>query len=390
MQRRRCLKDIILKKHKTIIGLNSGTSADGIDAAVIKVSGCGLKSKVNFITGSTYKYKPHLKRRILEYAQLGFINGVKWLELDIELAKEFALACKKIAKKAKLSISDIDFIGSHGQTVRHLPRAKGKSITYQVADPSRIAVLTGISTIGDFRSADISAGGQGAPLTPIVNAILFGEKKKTVGVLNIGGIANISSIEFIKGGFELFGCDTGPGNMIIDYLAKKLYGQDYDKGGKLALSGKVDNSLINGLLKSKFFNIRGTKSTGREQFGKEFSELFLNRAGKKGLNKRDILATATHLTVKAVEKCVKLNRLKLDLIIITGGGAKNRFIINRLKESLSDIEFKYASDYGYPGDFLEAISFAILANETTCSNRYNLKNVTGATRETILGKICPV
>ncbi len=388
MRKTNCLKDLISGKSKTIIGLNSGTSADGIDAAVIRVSGNGFKSKVEFIRGATYKHSLKLKSRILKYAQPEFRDGVNWLKLDIELAEMFAKACLKVIKKARLRVADIDMIGSHGQTIRHLPAADSQSLSYQLGDPARIAAFTGITTIGDFRIADIASGGQGAPLTPIVNAILFGESRRSVGVLNIGGIANISAISYSDGKYRLFGCDTGPGNMLIDWLSDRLFNREYDSNGKIAATGYVDKTLASSMLKAKYYNIKGPKSSGREQYGARFAETFLHKAKARGLKKEDIIATASYLTSKAVRKCVKLNGLKLDLLITTGGGTKNRFLMRTLEELLPDIEFRQATEYGFPNDYLEAVSFAILANETLCSNRYDLKKVTGSRQEIVLGKIC--
>jgi anhydro-N-acetylmuramic acid kinase len=388
MSKKSCLKDIINKNKKYILGLNSGTSSDGIDAAIIQVIGSCFGSRFKFIAGKTYGFSAVFKKRLKKMAELKFNSGRQWLELDIELAELFAASASKIVRYSGLKPTDIDLIGSHGHTIRHLPCTQYGAITHQIGDPARIAVKTGITTVGDFRVADTAAGGQGAPLTPIVNAILFGRKKTNITVLNIGGIANLSVLKSKAGAFDVCGCDTGPGNMLVDYISHNLFNRDYDEGGRLALAGQINDSIIRSILALKFFNRTGPKSAGREDFGEDFSKEFLVRCRKHKLNKHDTMATAAMLTVKAVVKCAELNKFKFDELILTGGGARNRFFRSALKQKLPDVKIALASDYGYPEDYLEAISFAVLANEALCSNRYLLTKITGAKRAVVLGKIC--
>ena len=388
MLRKVLLRNIVNKNDKIIIGLNSGTSADGIDAVIVRVIGNGFNSRVKLITGRTYKFKQAFKAKIKKYAEPDFNNAEKWLELDIELAGLFSSAAKKIIKQAGIKPDDIDLIGSHGQTIRHKPNTRFGTITCQLGDPAGIAVQTGITTVGDFRVADTAAGGEGAPLTPVANAILFGKKNKRIGVLNIGGVANITHISSNKGTFELFGCDTGPGNMLIDHLAMKLFRCDYDMNGRLASKGKTDYSIIQRFLSRKYFAVKGPKSTGRETFGKTFGETFYKHCRMKKLSSYDIITTASMLTVEAVRKCITINKLSFDEIILAGGGVRNNFIKKMLSVVFQSSEITTSADYGYPQDYLEAVSFAVLANEAVCSNRYLLKNVTGAQTAVVLGKIC--
>jgi len=388
MLKRAGLKDKLRLKEKVIVGLNSGTSADGIDAAIIRVTGSGYKSKVMFIAGKTYKFNSKFKSRLKKYAEPGFKDGEKWLELDVELADHFAMAAMRIIKLAGMKVNNIDLIGSHGQTIRHKPGTKWGTITCQLGDPSRIAVKTGIITIGDFRISDTSAGGEGAPLTPIVNAILFRNEKKKIGTLNIGGIANITLVKSNRGDCRISGCDTGPGNMLIDYSAKKLFNREYDRHGRLAAKGTADYSIIKKILSRKFFSIKGPKSTGREAFGNVFGERFLYQCCKKGLTKYDIMATASMITIEAVRRCCQVNKFSFNELILAGGGAENHYLKDELSKLFPITKITTSDDYGIPSDCLEAISFAILANEALCSNSYNLKNVTGAKKAVISGKIC--
>lgn len=388
MLKKACLKDKLKLHTKTIIGLNSGTSADGVDVAIIKITGNGYRSRVKFVLGKVYKFDKRLQSKILKYAEPDYRDAEGWLKLDMELAECFSKAALKAIKSAGLKTDDIDFIGSHGQTIRHIPNTKQGTITCQLGDPARIAVRTGIITMGDFRTADTAAGGQGAPLTPIVNAILFGQKHNRIGVLNIGGIANITHIVPAKHDYKIFGCDTGPGNMHIDYLAKKLFNKDYDSGGRLASKGKADFSIIKNILKRKFFSVKGPKSTGRETYGKAFAENLLTSCQRKKLTKHDVIATASQLTVEAIKYCARLNKLNFNELILSGGGAKNNYLKNELSQAFNKIKITASIDYGFDMDYLEAISFAVLANEALCSNRYQLKNITGAQKAVVLGKIC--
>jgi len=388
MPKNNLLRDLIDRRRKLIIGLNSGTSADGIDAAVIQVVGSGLQSKIKFIAGKTYKFNSATKENILRCSAAGFNDADAWLKLDIELADKFAVAARKVIRLAGLKVSDIKLIGSHGQTVRHLPLSGKYSVTHQLADPARIAVKTGITTVGDFRISDVAAGGQGAPLTPMANAILFGKGPRAVGVLNIGGIANISWILLNRNKAEIFGCDTGPGNMLLDYLARKLFKREFDASGRLAAKGNCHDGLIKRFLRDPFFKIKGPKSTGREKFGSQFGEKFIQAGQACGLKYHDILATATKFIAETIIGCFQINRLNFDELILAGGGSHNHHLVGLLKSALPATRFSVSGDYGYPVDYLEAISFALMANEAICSNRYYLKSVTGSPRVVVLGKIC--
>jgi anhydro-N-acetylmuramic acid kinase len=388
MSKKASLKDLLTRRFKYIVGLNSGTSADGIDVALIKVEGSGQRSKVRFIKGATYGYNRAFKAKIKRYAEPDYDSARAWLELDCELADLFARAALRLIKSAALKPSSIALIGSHGQTIRHLTRTRYGSITHQLADPARIAALTGIVTVGDFRVADTATGGQGAPITPIANGILFGKLPGSSAVLNIGGIANISVIEKKRRLIKITGCDTGPGNMAIDYLSRKLFDRAIDEGGRLASKGRPNWGIISTLVKESFFNRRGPKSAGREEFGAGYAEKIYRICKKRGLSDYDIMATAAMLTVIGVKRCVDINRLRFDRLILTGGGMKNRYLTSGLKQVLSPVKCIAVDSLGYPGDYLEAVSFAILANEAVNSNRYDLTTVTGSRKAIVLGKIC--
>lgn len=388
MSRNASLREIIGRKTRTIVGLNSGTSADGVDAAVVRISGCGLRSECAFVAGETYPWSAALRHKIRKCAEPDFHDAEAWLTLDVQLAEAFAAAALRIVRRAGKGIMEVDLIGSHGQTIRHSPGTKLGTITHQLGDPARIAVRTGIITVGDFRVADTAAGGQGAPLTPIANVILFGGVSRKVGVLNIGGIANITQIRQTRAGVRVFGSDCGPGNMLVDYLARTLFGREYDRDGETARRGRVHAALVKQALNHSFFRASGPKSTGREMFGDDFAARFLSKCRARGLDNYDILATASAVTIEAVRTCCELNELSFDRLIVAGGGAKNQFFLENLRSVFPKSTIVGSSHHGMPEDYLEAVSFAVLANETLCSNSYDLKDMTGSRKRVVLGKIC--
>jgi len=379
----------IAKKKKLVLGLNSGTSADGLDIALVEIRGEGPGSKVKFLNGRTFKYPKALHNKIVSYAEPEFRDGVKWMELDAKLAEFSSKAVTDFISEIGCKNRRIDFIGSHGQTIRHLAYNNRQPLTLQIGDPSRIAVGTGITTIGDFRVADTAAGGQGAPLTPIVNSILFGEKGGKTAVINIGGIANLTFLIYKDGQLKMFAGDCGPGNMVVDCLMKKLFGKSYDLNGRIASRGSADMAIINRLLKQVYFTTRGSKSAGREQFGTAYSERILNLCQIRNLSNDDIITTASRLTIECIIQFCRINRIVFERLLLCGGGVHNNYFLMNLKQFFPKKEIRLTDDFGYPADYLEAISFAILANETLCGNKYNLKNVTGAGQEVVLGKICP-
>ncbi len=377
------------KKRRYIIGLNSGTSADGIDAALVRIDGSGYGCRVKLIFGKKFRFKRGLSELIKRCAQPEFDSAIEWQKLSLILADEFTRAARAMIKAAASFGVEVDLIGSHGQTIRHLPAPGTSTITVQLGDPQRLAVAVGIPTVGDFRIADIAAGGQGAPLTPIVNALLFGKIPGNLAVLNIGGIANITVIERTGSRLKIHGCDCGPGNMVIDYFARRLFGKPYDRDGRLAGRGTPDRQIIRQVLGRRFFGLKGPRSAGREMFGDKFCDRFESACRRAGLGDYDILATATSLSAQAVIESIALNRWKFDTLILTGGGARNRRLTGEIGSRMR-CKLKFADDFGYPAEFLEAVSFAVLANEAVAGNRYDLSMVTGAKKAVVLGKICPV
>ncbi len=382
------------KKSKLVVGLMSGTSADGIDAVLVEIKNNGVKTKLRQIAFETYPYSSSLKNFILKNSDVKTARLDDITRLNILLGEFFADAAMKIVKRVKLDIKDIDLIGSHGQTISHLPgkiKMFRKSIrgTLQIGDPAVIAKRTGVVTVGDFRVADVAVGGSGAPLVPYFDYIMFRSNKHNRGLLNIGGIANITIIPKNGSLNNVFAFDTGPGNMIIDNIMRGLFNKPFDKSGHVASKGKLNTPLLNWMMKNKYFTQKPPKSTGREMFGEKFVEKILEKT--KNVSNENIITTVTEFTAITIYdsylKFIK-NKVKLDEIIVSGGGVHNLYLMNSLQNYFHPIIVKPIEDVGYSSDAKEAICFAVLANEAVSENPANVLDATGASESTVLGKIC--
>jgi anhydro-N-acetylmuramic acid kinase len=382
------------KRTKLIVGLMSGTSADGIDAALVRVSGSGVGTHLTQLDFGTYPYPAGLRSLILENSLPGTGSVDLLCELNVVIAHFFADAVKKIARKARVRLSDIDLIGSHGQTVHHLPQLKrifGKTIRsgLQIGDPATIAKLTGITTVGDFRTGDMAVGGQGAPLVPYFDYLMFRSKTKNRILLNLGGIANFTALPKKCSVEDVVAFDTGPANMVIDGLMLELYGRKFDRNGSIAQSGWVATDLLSELMTHPYFKQRPPKSTGREVFGKMILPKILKH--RRTLEKEDLIATATRWTALSVFDQYKRfieRRMSADEVLVSGGGAHNRSVMAGLQEYFHPVPVKKIESIGFSSDAKEAVCFAVLANETICEHPSNVPRVTGASRPVILGKIC--
>ncbi len=372
----------------------SGTSADGIDAALVRVSGSGVGTHLTQLDFGTYPYPAGLRSLILENSLPGTGSVDLLCELNVVIAHFFADAVKKIARKARVRLSDIDLIGSHGQTVHHLPQLKrifGKTIRsgLQIGDPATIAKLTGITTVGDFRTGDMAVGGQGAPLVPYFDYLMFRSKTKNRILLNLGGIANFTALPKKCSVEDVVAFDTGPANMVIDGLMLELYGRKFDRNGSIAQSGWVATDLLSELMAHPYFKQRPPKSTGREVFGKMILPKILKH--RRTLEKEDLIATATRWTALSVFDQYKRfieKRMSADEVLVSGGGAHNRSVMTGLQECFHPVPVKKIESIGFSSDAKEAVCFAVLANETICEHPSNVPRVTGASRPVILGKIC--
>ncbi len=380
-------------KRMRVVGLMSGTSADGVGAAIVDLK----KNKVKLLAFDTFAYPSALRRSILELGEQKLCLPADISNLNFLLGEVFAEAVIRLCKKSRIALSTIDLIGSHGQTIYHNPKGKrfGKRIirsTLQIGEPSVIAQRTGVKTVADFRPRDIAANGEGAPLVPFADYFLFKDKKRSRAVQNIGGIANVTYLPANCQPEDIIAFDTGPGNMVIDRIANILSNSrlNYDKDGKIAAKGKVNTKILNEMLGHPFFLRKPPKSTGREEFGKRYCEVFYKEAKNKSLPPQDFLATATALT--AVSIAVAYQRFLPaipDEVILCGGGAHNKTLVKILRQNLPKTTIRLSDNFGISCDAKEAVSFAILAYATIKGMANNVPSATGADEVLVLGKIVP-
>ncbi|HEX5483806.1 MAG TPA: anhydro-N-acetylmuramic acid kinase, partial [Terriglobia bacterium] len=385
------------------VGLISGTSMDGIDAALVKISGSPNRPHVSLRAFITLPYPASVRKRLLELAGGSPTTAGEISTMNFALGELFAQAALAVCGNGRVSPRRLAVIGSHGQTVFHQGPAAGirrtrarrtvrghTASTLQIGEAAVIAERTGAPVVADFRTADMAAGGHGAPLVPMADYLLLRDAKFGVVALNIGGIANVTVIPAGARPEDVTGFDTGPGNMVIDGLVRQFSsgGKKYDAGGKWAEQGEVIEPLVAKLLRLPYFERNPPKSAGREQFGAEFvKRYFLSRASAASA---DLLRTATELTARSIADSFErwvLSRTKIQRLIVSGGGAHNSFLLERIGALLPGVEVRLADSYGLPVDAKEAIAFALLAHRTLHGLPGNLPSVTGARRTVVLGKV---
>jgi len=375
-----------------VAGLMSGTSLDGIDVAIVEISGRGWSKRIRTLAFHTVPYPEAVRQAILGVSNTTTHTAVI-SRLNFLLAELYAEALRETARRARIRLDSIDLIGSHGQTIFHEGAPVeflGRRIasTLQIGEAAVLAERTRIPVVADFRPRDIAAGGRGAPLVPYVDYMLFRHRKLGRVALNIGGIANITAIPPSGGPEDVIAFDTGPGNMVVDALARRYTNGrwSYDRDGRLAARGHVNRELLDRLLADPYFRRPPPKSAGREQYGAEFVEQLL----QTGLPLLDLIATCTAFTAAAVavgiERFVR-PRMPVDELIVSGGGVHNRRMMAQLAAFLPDVNLATSTDYGVDADAKEAIAFAVLACESWRRRPANLPSATGARRAVVLGKI---
>jgi anhydro-N-acetylmuramic acid kinase len=378
-----------------VAGLISGTSVDGIDVAIVDIRGAGFDQRVLPLAHHTIDYPPAVRRAVLSVSNAD-THTSKISQLNFLLGELFAEAVFEACRRSQVPPQSLDLIGSHGQTIYHQAAATefyGRAVasTLQIAEPAVIAGRTGIPVVADFRPADMAAGGQGAPLVPYVDYLLYRDAKLGRVSLNIGGIANVTAIPPAAESEQVIAFDTGPGNMLIDALVSQFSRgtMGYDRDGRMAASGTVSEPLLEELLDSPYLKQPPPKSAGREQFGVEFVSGLLEH----GLSPADLVATATAFTAAsvadAIERFVR-PRMPVDQLIVSGGGLRNPEIMARLNKLLAHVEFHESNDFNIDTDAKEAIAFAVLAHETYHGRPANLPSATGARHPVILGKLVRV
>jgi len=374
-----------------VAGLMSGTSADGVDVAIVDIAG----RKVQLRAFEMFPYPPALRREILRLCRPESARLDNICHYNFVLGEVFADSVIKLCSNSRISLSSIDVIGSHGQTIYHSPRGRryGRRAirsTLQIGEPSVIAQHTGVTTVADFRPRDIAAGGEGAPLVPYADYVLFGHNRLTRAVQNIGGIANVTFIPAGSKSDEIVAFDTGPGNMVIDGIIRLASDgkRNFDRDGNMAARGVVDNKLLGEMRKHPFLRRRPPKSTGREQFGAVFADQIYRRAVKKRLSDTDVVATVTALTARSITQAYRRFLPAMpDEMILCGGGAHNRTLVEMLRSELEDVKILSTGDFGISVDAKEAVSFAILAWATVKGIPNNVPGATGAEQPVVLGKI---
>lgn len=355
------------------IGLMSGTSADGIDAALVDLG----QKKPRVIATHYLPYAENLQQQILALSS-SRENTIEHLaQLDVQLGHAFADAVQELLRANEVRATDVHAIGSHGQTVRHLPERK---FTLQIADPNIIAARTNITTVADFRRRDIALGGHGAPLVPAFHHAFFHDGTN-LAIVNIGGIANVTLLHQEP----ILGFDTGPGNGLLNAWIRENLNVAYDDDGAWARKGRISEDLLKRLLTDPYFKTAPPKSTGPEYFNLTWLEKYLEKSSR--MTPADVQATLSELTAQTIVNSVKQFFGK-GKIILCGGGVRNAFLIERItKLSASDIEVYSSEEFGLHPDWVEAVAFAWLAKQTLEKRPGNIASVTGATSNTILGGV---
>ncbi len=376
-----------------IIGIMSGTSLDAVDLALVEIEEGKIKEYV-LRSFRSFPINPDLREKTLQ-ASIPESGDVSLIcELNFALGHLYAEGVLNLLYEEGLKGEDIDLIGCHGQTIYHKPRARVPS-TLQIGEAGVIAERTGITTISNFRSRDIAAGGEGAPIVPYVDYLLFGRSGLNIVLQNIGGIGNFTYLPASGDLNEVIASDSGPGNLLIDTAISILTEgkQTYDIDGKLAESGKINRKLLSEMMEHPFFERSVPKSTGREEFGRPLVERYLARSREMGLSQKDFLATLTAFTARSIgQTCGEFlvdKGLEIDEFIVSGGGSFNPTLMAMLQEKLGEIPCRRYQDLGHNSEAKEAVAMAILAYCTFNRQANNLPGATGARQRVIMGDITP-
>ncbi|MDH4909650.1 MULTISPECIES: anhydro-N-acetylmuramic acid kinase [Xanthomonas] len=364
------------------LGLMSGTSADGIDAALVRFADATHR-RCELVAGTTVAWEPQLRETLVALGQGAETVAIDALgQLDAQVGLAFAAAANRLIGDSGVERRQIRAIGSHGQTIRHRPNAN-PAFTWQIGDASRIAEHTGITTVADFRRRDVAAGGQGAPLMPAFHLAMLGAGDEDRAVLNLGGIGNLTLIP--RDGAVL-GFDTGPANALLDSWCQHHHGTPFDAEGAFAASGRVDAVLLQALLADPWFALPPPKSTGREQFHLDWA---VQAMGSARLDAADVQATLLELTAASVADALLRLQPTTRRVLVCGGGVRNPVLLARLAARLPGMVVESSARYGLDPDYLEAMGFAWLAAELLAGRAANLPAVTGAAGPRLLGAIYP-
>ena len=384
-------------KSKLVLGMMSGTSADGIDVALVRISGAPPNLNARLLSHASVKYPPALRKEILRVAEQRPLIAGALSQLNFRLGELFAGAAIAACRHFRVALSKIALVGSHGQTIFHQGRpmpyfGSPTASTLQIGEPSVIAARTGITTVGDFRPADIALRGQGAPLVPYADYLLYRHTKLGRISLNLGGIANITVLPRAAKPQQVLAFDTGPANMLIDALVAHFTQSRlrFDKNARLAMQGRSLPALLDDLLGDPYLKLAPPKSTGREYYGHAYLKMLFSLGRHYRASPNDLIRAATIFTALSVVDALNrfvLPTTKIQQLIVSGGGAHNPLILAQLAAALPGIEVLPSGRLGIPEDAKEALAFALLAYETFHQRPANLPSATGARGLAILGKI---
>ena len=379
-----------------LIGLMSGTSADGVDAALVEISGEGRGTSVRLVHFISPPFDPMMRAAILRLCSPDTGSVPDVCALHSALGEVFAAAALRVASEAGVQMQDVAAVCSHGQTVWHQPQpveigGVSSRGTLQLGSPAVIAARTGCRVISDFRSADMAAGGQGAPLVPFFDWAVLASDTKSRAVLNLGGIANVTYLPRRAEMNDVIAFDTGPGNMVVDALVLAFSGglRGYDGGGHWAAQGATSSELLEELLSHPYLALPPPKSTGREIFGQTYAAEVLRRGRELRIGDADLLATVTELTARAVADLIRRWLPGTDRVIVGGGGCHNETLMRMLRGLLHPATLSTHDELGIPGDAKESMAFALLGYETLHGRPSNVPSATGAQRAVVLGSITP-
>ena len=386
-----------------VAGVMSGTSADGINVALVRIGeprGQSVRGRgrprrtIKLLGHAEYSYPSKVRSAILAAMNAEQARVADLARLNSLLGELYADAVLATERKFRVKA---ELVGCHGQTLYHQGEAQpflGRKVasTWQTGEATILAARVGVPVVSDFRPADMAVGGKGAPLVPYLDAMLFRDPKIGRIAQNIGGIANLTAIAPGVHPGRLLAFDTGPGNMVIDAVTEQLFGQRFDRGGKIAATGMVLEPVLKQILKRRFFLAKPPRTAGREEFGREFVSFFLSRC--EGFRKEDVVATATALTARSIGDAVRRFVIQkthnsFGEMILSGGGARNATLVAMLAESLAPlgIRLRFSDEFGLPSQAKEAVAFALLAYETWHRRPSNVPSATGAKRAAVLGKI---
>ena len=373
---------------KIIVGLMSGTSADGIDAAVVRVRGSGVRTRAEIIACVAVPYPAQDRQELFALFSTSTGTVERTCAFNFRLGTLFAQA-------AAAAIAAAHLIASPGQTVYHIPpHADGRGSTLQIGEAAVVAERLGIPVVSDFRVRDMAAGGQGAPLVTYADYLLFRDEQRARAVQNLGGIGNVTYLPRGGGIDTVLAFDTGPGNMVINGVVELISGGtlEFDHDGVLAAAGRPDAALVETLLADPYFSSPPPKTTGREKFGQGYATALLATARQRGLSDADVVATATRLTVESIARAYRaflVPRGGVDDVMLGGGGSHNPVLREWLAQALRPAQVRTTDEWGIASRAKEAVAFAILANETVAGNPSNVPSATGATHPVVLGKLVP-